>query len=163
LKPVISVLCGFVFAIGLGLSGMTSPTKVLAFLDVTSPNWDPSLMFVMGGAVLAHVFFARAAMTRVKKKMPPLFDKKFFLPEPGGVIDRPLVLGASLFGVGWGLAGYCPGPALVSLAMGTFARFPNPPAVGARNALIFAGVMVITMWITRATLASRRAGRDHRG
>ena len=148
MKTAIYVLCGFVFAIGLGLSGMASPTRVLAFLDVTSPNWDPSLMFVMGGAVGAHFVFARAAMNRVKRKMPPVFDKKFFLPEPGGVVDRELVFGASLFGVGWGVAGYCPGPALVSV-------------VASRNALIFAGVMVVTMWITRAALASRQRGRDH--
>jgi len=150
-KNIVPFLCGLVFALGLGLSGMASPSKVLGFLDIASSNWDPSLMFVMVGAIGTHVFFARTAVGKARAKQRPPLGIKFFLPERSD-LDAPLLIGAAAFGVGWGIAGYCPGPALVS-------------AVATRNAGIFAVVMVASMWITqavRAGLASRRRGGDHR-
>ena len=112
---LVSFVAGLVFAAGLGVSGMTNPLKVAAFLDVTGA-WDPSLAFVMIGAIGVHavlrIFIARRGR--------PLFDDRFHLPTRVNV-DGRLVLGAATFGVGWGLSGYCPGPAVVSLASGAVA------------------------------------------
>lgn len=102
-------LAGVLFALGLGLSGMTDPAKVLAFLDV-SVGSDPSLAFVMGGAIGVYFFAARWAA----KRTAPLCDTRFHLPARRRV-DARLLLGAALFGLGWGAAGYCPGPALVAV------------------------------------------------
>jgi uncharacterized protein len=107
---VVSFVTGLVFALGLGLSGMTHPAKVVGFLDVTGA-WDPSLAFVMGGAVVVNYLFFRLVLRRPH----PLYDSRFRLPDASRV-DAPLVVGAALFGAGWGLAGLCPGPALVSVA-----------------------------------------------
>jgi uncharacterized membrane protein YedE/YeeE len=100
-------IAGLVFALGLALSGMTNPGKVIGFLDLAGA-WDPSLAFVMAGAIAVHVAVARWSV----KARRPLFDDRFYLP-PATAIDRPLIGGAMLFGIGWGIAGYCPGPALV--------------------------------------------------
>ena len=100
---------GFVFGIGLWVSGMANPKKVLGFLDVAG-NWDASLMLVMGGAVAVTLVAFRFVLARPK----PMFAEKFHLPEKKH-IDVPLVAGAAIFGVGWGIAGYCPGPALTAL------------------------------------------------
>jgi uncharacterized protein len=100
---------GLLFALGLGISGMTLPSRVLGFLDVAGA-WDPSLMFVMIGALATHMFLLRVILRR----RGPIFGVGFQLPTRKD-IDRPLVLGAALFGIGWGLGGYCPGPALTSL------------------------------------------------
>jgi uncharacterized protein len=94
---------GVLFGIGLWLSGMANPRKVLDFLDITG-NWDPSLLVVMGGAVMVTVFAFR-----------PLIRRKGLAFETTR-IDAPLVLGAALFGIGWGIGGYCPGPALTALS-----------------------------------------------
>jgi uncharacterized protein len=104
----VAVLSGALFAAGLALSGMTDPSKVLGFLDVAGA-WDPSLAFVMGGAVGFHALWLRMAASR-----PPAGAS---VPPSTGV-DARLVAGAALFGVGWGLSGYCPGPGLVALAFG---------------------------------------------
>ena len=104
-----ALLAGGLFALGLGLGGMTNPEKIIAFLDVFG-RWDPSLLFVMGGAVGLTFFLFPRILGRPK----PILDSHFQVPGKLP-IDRRLILGASLFGVGWGLAGYCPGPALVSL------------------------------------------------
>jgi len=104
---------GLVFALGLGLSGMTQPEKVLGFLDIAG-RWDPSLMFVMGGAVL----FGLVVFPRILARTRPLLAPTFHLPQQHD-IDAPLIVGSVLFGAGWGLSGYCPGPALVSLVTGT--------------------------------------------
>ena len=93
---------GFLFGIGLWVSGMANPKKVLGFLDITG-NWDASLMLVMGGAVAVTLVGFR--IFRTKLLMPSFKD-----------IDLPLVAGAALFGAGWGIAGYCPGPAITALA-----------------------------------------------
>ena len=114
MKSVAAFISGLIFALGLGLSGMTRPSKVLAFLDV-SGAWDPSLGFVMVGAVavfgICHVF--------IRRRSAPVLDNKFFVPEMKP-IDRKLLVGALIFGIGWGLAGYCPGPALVGIATGAW-------------------------------------------
>jgi uncharacterized protein len=106
---VVAFLAGAVFAIGLGVSGMTQPEKVQGFLDVTGA-WDPSLAFVMMGALGVHLAFA----LRAKRSPRPLFADAYVLPQSRRV-DAPLVVGSAMFGLGWGAAGYCPGPAVVSL------------------------------------------------
>lgn len=107
-----ALAAGLLFAVGLALAGMTSPSKVLAFLDVAG-DWDPSLAFVMAGAIVTHALSARIILARES----PLFAARFDLPTKKKV-DARLVTGAALFGVGWGLGGYCPGPALVTAAAG---------------------------------------------
>ena len=109
---VVAVVAGFVFGVGLVLAGMTQPAKVIAFLDVLG-GWDPSLAFVMMGAIAVHF----VAYRLVLRRPAPLFDESFHLPTRRD-IDLRLVLGAAVFGVGWGLGGYCPGPGLVSAAAG---------------------------------------------
>ena len=104
-------VAGLLFGVGLLVSGMTQPSKVLGFLDVTG-DWDPSLAFVMVGAIAVHAPFARRAL---RPRARPVLAEAFDLPRRQGV-DGPLLAGAAIFGVGWGVSGYCPGPALVSLA-----------------------------------------------
>lgn len=107
-----SLLAGLVFGLGLIVSGMADPAKVLGFLDITG-HWDPSLAFVMGGAIaVAMVAFALAG-----RRTSSLLGAPMRLPAKR-TIDRRLLLGSALFGMGWGIAGFCPGPALVSLGMG---------------------------------------------
>lgn len=105
-------LVGLLFGLGLILSGMTDPGKVIGFLDLAG-LWDPSLALVMGGAI-AVGFFAFAI---AKKRTVNFLGGALHLPK-SNPIDKPLVMGAVLFGAGWGLAGFCPGPGLVSLASG---------------------------------------------
>jgi len=107
---IVSLLCGTLFGLGLAVSGMTSPAKVLNFLDFAG-TWDPSLLFVLGGAVTVSVVTFHVILHR---KAPALADQ-FHLPQKK-MIDRQLVLGALLFGIGWGISGYCPGPAIAALA-----------------------------------------------
>lgn len=111
MKPVrdllIAFVTGLVFSLGLLISGMASPVKVKAFLDVFG-NWDPSLAFVMGGAILLAF---------------PFFRWRDRMPSPKGAttataVDRSLIIGSLLFGIGWGVSGYCPGPALVASSAG---------------------------------------------
>lgn len=109
-NTIVALITGFLFALGLGLAGMTQPQKVLGFLDVFG-NWDPSLMFVMMGAIGVHAL----AYVVAKKRATPLFASEWQIPQKKDLTPA-LIVGATLFGVGWGLAGYCPGPALVSLA-----------------------------------------------
>lgn len=99
---------GFVFALGLGISGMTQPEKVISFLRLGS-GWDPSLMFVMLGAIPVHFVVYRF----IKGKTSPLFDTKWHVPT-SREINKPLIVGSLLFGLGWGLGGFCPGPAIAS-------------------------------------------------
>ncbi|PTM39443.1 YeeE/YedE family protein [Bosea sp. 124] len=103
---------GAIFGLGLSLSGMLDPTRVRGFLDVGGA-WDPSLAFVLGGAVM--VAFAGMAVRR--RLRHPAFDDSFNLPATTP-IDTRLILGSAIFGVGWGMAGLCPGPALASLSLG---------------------------------------------
>ena len=111
-----SFACGLVFAMGLALGGMTQPSKVVGFLDFTG-EWDPSLAFVMGGAVLVNAIAFRWIRAH---RSAPWFDVKFHLPTRHD-IDRQLLAGAAIFGVGWGLGGLCPGPGLVAAASGSTA------------------------------------------
>ena len=107
-----ALMAGLLFGIGLIVSGMTDPAKVVGFLDLAG-NWDPSLAFVMGGAILVGVF----AFGVARKRERSLLGAPMRLPTATR-IDRRLVLGSLAFGAGWGLAGYCPGPALASLVSG---------------------------------------------
>jgi uncharacterized membrane protein YedE/YeeE len=113
MRTAVAGIWGVVFGVGLALGGMTNPAKVLAFLDVAGA-WDPTLAFVMGGALgVSALGFALA-----RRRERPWLSAGFSLPSRKDV-DVPLVTGAALFGVGWGLIGLCPGPALASLARGS--------------------------------------------
>lgn len=112
MKLVATYVSGLVFGIGLVLSGLSNPAKVLGFLDLAGV-WDPSLAFTMGGAVLTAFLGYRWVLG----KAHPLFAEAFSLPTRRHV-DGHLVAGAAMFGVGWGLVGYCPGPAVVALTLG---------------------------------------------
>ncbi len=112
-RVVAAALCGVLFGVGLALAQMIDPNKVLAFLDVAGA-WDPSLILVMGGGAGVTALLFPWVLRRPRPKL----DNRFHLPgkrQP----DARLVSGAALFGIGWGLAGYCPGPALVALTLGT--------------------------------------------
>jgi uncharacterized protein len=116
LKNLTALAAGLLFALGLVLSGMTQPAKVIGFLDITGA-WDPSLAFVMGGAVIVTLF-AFALTPRTGNK--PWFAERFELPSKNALqdVDARLVVGSALFGVGWGLVGYCPGPAFATVFSG---------------------------------------------
>lgn len=109
---LISFICGLVFGVGLIISGMANPVKVLGFLDLAG-NWDPSLAFVMAGAILIGFF----AFLYAGRRKTTLLGKELKLPK-ATKIDLRLIAGSLLFGAGWGLAGFCPGPALVGLGLG---------------------------------------------
>jgi len=102
---------GLIFGLGLSLSGMLNAARVQAFLDVFG-HWDPSLAFVLGGAVLIAFIGVRVA----KRMEHPVLDDRFHLPT-NQKIDAPLIIGSALFGLGWGLGGFCPGPAIASLSV----------------------------------------------
>ena len=129
-------LSGLIFGFGLILSGMTQPGKVVGFLDVLGDNWQWDLMGVMGGALLTH------ALLRVfiLKREQPLLGGGF--PSFKNDLDGRLIAGAALFGLGWGIAGFCPGPALVSAAS-------NITSSGATQALYFVGAMFVGMFGAR--------------
>lgn len=128
-----SLLCGLVFGAGLLISGMVQPTKVLAFLDIFG-MWDPSLAVVMIAALAVSV----PGFMLMKGRSRPLLAAQGFWPTRDD-IDRPLVIGSALFGIGWGLAGFCPGPALESLAT-------LSPDVFAFVAAMAAGMVVRDLW-----------------
>ena len=107
-----SLLAGLVFGVGLIVSGMANPAKVLGFLDLTGA-WDPSLALVMAGAIGVSFF----AFLFAKKRTLSLIGADMKLPA-GRTIDRRLLIGSTLFGIGWGVAGFCPGPGLVALGLG---------------------------------------------
>ncbi len=111
MKTLIAFLAGLAFGFGLLVSGMSSPDKVLSFLDLAGA-WDPSLAFVMGGAVLT----ATPLFLLAKRRQQPLAGVAYDQPD-SVTIDRKLVIGAVLFGLGWGLAGICPGPSVVDLIL----------------------------------------------
>ncbi len=126
---------GLIFGFGLLLSGMSDPAKVLNFLDlggIASGTWDPSLAFVMAGAVAVTFAGYRVVLRRPR----PLFANRFHLPTRRE-LDVRIVAGPAIFGVGWGLAGFCPGPALTALGFGT------------RAAVIFVAAMLAGMWLAR--------------
>lgn len=110
---VIAMIAGLMFGMGLIVSGMANPQTVLAFLDI-SRDWNPSLLFVMSGAISVSFF----AFKKMQVRTCSLLGNQIQLP-PTTQIDRRLVIGAVIFGIGWGLAGFCPGPALVALSFGS--------------------------------------------
>jgi uncharacterized membrane protein YedE/YeeE len=107
-----ALVAGLIFGVGLILSGMIDPAKVQNFLDIAG-TWDPSLAFVMAGAIGV----AAPGFWLVRRRAAPLADAKFHVPPTNTPIDRRLLAGAAVFGIGWGLAGFCPGPALTSLPL----------------------------------------------
>ncbi len=128
MKTIVSAFAaGLIFAVGLAVGGMTQPSKVVGFLDFFGA-WDPSLAFVMGGAVTVHMLLYRF----VTKRSSPLYDDAFHIPTRRD-FNLPLIAGSALFGIGWGLGGFCPGPGLVSV-----------PSFGI-EALVFVGAMVTGM------------------
>ena len=131
---VIAAVAGAVFGAGLLLSGMTRPAKVIGFLDVTR-GWDPSLAFVMGGAVAVYAIAFRVVRTR---RAAPWFDGTFHLPTRRD-LDAGLIAGAAIFGIGWGLGGLCPGPGLVAAAS------------GASTGLLFVAAMLVGMLVQHRT------------
>lgn len=110
MKMLMGYVAGLLFGLGLAISGMTDPARVLGFLDIAGA-WDPTLMFVLGGAVITSFIGYRL----VFKRSAPLFGERFQLPTRQD-LDIRLLGGAALFGIGWGLSGYCPGPAIASIS-----------------------------------------------
>ncbi|UWQ97266.1 YeeE/YedE family protein [Rhodobacteraceae bacterium M385] len=124
MRLIIAYAIGIIFGVGISISGMANPAKVLNFFDVAG-TWDPSLIFVMGGALVTtfigyKLVFGRSA---------PLFGSAFLLPERRD-IDLPLVGGSAVFGIGWGIAGFCPGGALPALGTGRWEVFAFTGALG---------------------------------
>ena len=132
MRRITEFVVGLLFGMGLLLSGMSDPGKVLGFLDLFG-SWDPSLALVMGGAILVGIF----AFSIAKKRTASFLGGELHLPKENP-IDRRLVIGALLFGTGWGLAGFCPGPGVVSMFAG------QPKAVA------FVVAMVIGMLLYEA-------------
>jgi uncharacterized membrane protein YedE/YeeE len=126
-----SILCGLIFGAGLVISDMVTPGRVLAFLDLAG-SWDPSLAFVMGGALIPS---AVAYIIRGGRSVP-LLDSHFHVPTNKSV-DRNLVAGSALFGLGWGLVGFCPGPAVAALSTGRW------------EAVLFVAAMLVGMSVYR--------------
>lgn len=112
MKHLFALLTGLVFGIGIAISGMMDPAKVLNFFDIAG-TWDPSLIFVMGGALIVTFVGYRLVWRRSK----PLFEQRFQVPT-STLIDTKLIGGSALFGVGWGIAGFCPGAAIPALGTG---------------------------------------------
>lgn len=133
MRLIVALLSGSLFGAGLAYSGMSDPQRVQGFLDLFG-NWDPTLAFVMGGAMIPMAF-AWMIQRRIEK---PLADQRFSLPATT-TIDRKLAMGGILFGVGWGIGGLCPGPAIADLALN-----PLP-------ALAFVGAMMAGMVMHRVT------------
>jgi hypothetical protein len=145
---VSSLLAGIIFGMGLAISGMTDPLKVLGFLDVGG-EWDPSLLFVLGGAVGVTLVAFRSILQR----RAPLLDNEFHLPV-ANAIDRPLLNGALLFGIGWGISGYCPGPAIALLAS------PGREALAFLPALLIGSYLQRRFAAPRASTARQDAGES---
>ena len=138
---VAAAVAGALFGVGLAVSRMTDPTVVLGFLDLAGA-FDPTLMFVLAGAVSVTLLAFRLVLRRPR----PVLAEGFQLPATNA-IDRPLLAGAALFGIGWGLAGYCPGPALVSIA------------AGIDSAVVFGVAMLAGIVLHRLTSGPRRVRR----
>lgn len=146
MSRIFEFIVGLLFGLGLLLSGMADPGKVLGFLDVFG-SWNPSLAFVMGGAIAVGFF----AFAMAKKRTTTFLGTALHLPK-SSQIDKRLLIGALLFGAGWGLAGFCPGPGLVSLASGQ------------GKAAVFVVAMIVGMvlfeWLDRYLHKPVKAGQD---
>ena len=130
-RTIIALITGVLFGAGLTISDMVNPARVIAFLDIFGA-WDPALAFVMGGAIIPSAI----AYLVSNKLRQPLLDNRFFIPE-NRIIDRQLIGGAAIFGAGWGLVGYCPGPAIAGLVFGDW------------QPVIFVIAMLAGMWLHR--------------
>ena len=140
MQALASFVCGLIFGLGLMISGMTQPTKVLGFLDIFG-RWDSTLAFVMAGALaISSVGYALA-----RHQTRPVIAAQFFWPKRTDV-NRPLVIGSVLFGIGWGLVGLCPGPALENLAS-------LSPRVFVFVMAMIAGMSVLDLWQRHAPSA----------
>lgn len=126
---IAALLTGIIFGAGLALSDMINPARVLAFLDLFGA-WDPTLGYVMGGALIP----SGIAYMYSRHMRRPLLHTAFHIPE-NQTVDRQLLVGGAIFGIGWGLVGYCPGPALAGLALGVWQTW------------LFAGAMLAGMWL----------------
>lgn len=135
MRTVLGYIAGLIFGIGISISGMANPAKVLNFFDVAG-TWDPSLAFVMGGALIVTFIGYRIVLRRAA----PLADMKFHLPTRRD-LDAKLIGGSALFGIGWGISGFCPGGAL--------------PALGTGNAQVFLFVATMLAGIFTAKAAMR--------
>ena len=137
-RALVALLCGILFGAGLVVSDMINPARVLAFLDVTGA-WDPALAFVMGGALIPSA----AAYAYRRKMEKPLLESRFHVPT-NRTIDTKLIGGAVVFGLGWGLVGLCPGPAIAALVSGKW------------QAVVFMIAMIAGMAAYRFMPASRQ-------
>ena len=138
MRNLIALFAGLIFSIGLSLSEMINPDRVLGFLDLFG-HWDPALAFVLGGAVVVTMITFRFIL----KRTHPLLDKEFYLPAKES-LDFALIAGAVLFGVGWGLYGYCPGPALAAISY-------LEPMNGLFVVSLLAGTLAARWWVSRQT------------
>jgi|SRR5690606_24141338 len=131
MKNLTSFISGLIFALGLGLSGMMNPQKVRGFLDIAG-TWDPALMFVMAGAIAVYAI----AFRLVTKRSKPMCEATFSLPTKKE-LEPKLLIGSALFGIGWGIAGMCPGPAIANLATGLPVAF------------VFVAVMIMSIFVVK--------------
>lgn len=136
-----ALLIGMVFGAGIAISGMANPAKILNFFDIAG-DWDPSLAFVMGGALSVALIGYRFVL----KRPAPVFGSRFHLPEKRD-IDPGLIAGSALFGIGWGIGGFCPGGSIPAIGLG------KP------QAMLFVLAMVAGIWLARS-LRRRRAGQS---
>ena len=150
LRPAFSLIAGLIFGLGLVIGGMVDPAKVQNFLDVAG-TFDPSLAFVMGGALVVTFVGYRLAF----REHSPLFAEQFYLPK-AKELDARIIIGPALFGIGWGLSGFCPGPAITSLPL------------MAKGTLIFVPAMLAGVGVARLVTAMRvprhsetAGGTDH--
>ncbi len=138
---LVNLSLGLLFGLGLVISGMADPAKVLNFLDLVG-IWDPSLAFVMGGAVIVAFIGYRLVLTRER----PVSGSTFHLPTRND-IDARVIAGPAIFGIGWGLGGFCPGPALTALGL------------GATGTIAFVPAMIAGMWAARLLADNRMQAR----
>lgn len=141
MRMISAFTVGLIFGLGIAISGMINPAKVLNFFDVAG-HWDPSLIFVMGGALITTFIGYRLVLRRPA----PLIEARFQVPT-NSAIDARLIGGSAVFGLGWGIAGFCPGAALPALATGKL------------EVLAFVGALLAGIWVARLILA-RQAGRS---
>jgi uncharacterized membrane protein YedE/YeeE len=147
-RPVVAAACGVIFGVGLAVAQMTNPNKVLNFLDVLG-TWDASLLLVLGAATGCFAI----AFQRIGAGAKPVLDEEFHLPRPRS-IDAGLVVGSAIFGIGWGVAGYCPGPVIAS------AGFGNPEALWFVPAMI-AGIALQRHFFRGVSTQTNLADEPH--
>ena len=142
MRNLITLITGLIFGIGLIMSGMTNPAKVQNFLDFFG-NWDPSLALVMGGVI----FITMPGFWLVQKRQSPFFEKLFYFPTKVD-LDFRLLVGAAIFGIGWGLGGFCPGPAITSIL------------TGSKGTFLFVITMLLGMVLAKSLVVALERKRD---